>query len=281
MPKVRSSTRRDLAPLALDLRGSEVENCGLRLPPGLSETDWQAVGNSISRLRSRAAWWLGDWWAYGAAHYGERQAAINDTDWIGPDFQTCMNYASVCRRFPTSRRREVLSFAHHAEVSGLDKIAADRLLDWAEETLPTTGKPRSVRDLREERQRIDREDLNRRLAARTQGLPTVQFIAALPVAVRTARLEVPVVLSEVKERAFPVGVHVDPADMSPSQEGVPDSARVVPFPSSLAAGGEAADAQAVQMVLDAVRRAESLPISETMRECLTEVTKIVGASRYN
>jgi hypothetical protein len=38
-------------------------------------------------------------------------------DWKGPAFGACMNAASVCRAFETSRRREVLSFKHHAAVA--------------------------------------------------------------------------------------------------------------------------------------------------------------------
>ena len=48
----------------------------------------------------------------------ERKAIVEAEDWEGPDFQTCMNAASVCRAFETSRRREVLSFRHYAEVAG-------------------------------------------------------------------------------------------------------------------------------------------------------------------
>ena len=39
---------------------------------------------------------------------------------------TCANAASVCRAFETSRRREVLSFGHHAEVAALDVKETER-----------------------------------------------------------------------------------------------------------------------------------------------------------
>lgn len=54
------------------------------------------------------------------------------------------------RTFETSRRREVLPFAHHQEVASLPADEADRVLDWCEETVPTTGAPRSRRELRAE-----------------------------------------------------------------------------------------------------------------------------------
>ena len=46
--------------------------------------------------------------------------------------------------------REDLSFVHHAEVAALDVKEANRLLDWAQATIATTGKPRSTKDLRRE-----------------------------------------------------------------------------------------------------------------------------------
>ena len=82
--------------------------------------------------------------------YGDRKAIVDDPNWQGPSFQTCANSASVCRASETSRRREVLSFGHHAEVAALDVKEADRLLDWAQATSPTTGKPKSTKDLRRE-----------------------------------------------------------------------------------------------------------------------------------
>jgi hypothetical protein len=75
---------------------------------------------------------------------------VEAEDWDGPRFQTSMNAAAICKAFETSRRREVLSFSHHAEVVALPPDQADALLDWAEETLPSQGKPRSTRELRSE-----------------------------------------------------------------------------------------------------------------------------------
>jgi hypothetical protein len=63
------------------------------------------------------SWWIGDWWAFGEQRYGDRKAITEADDWDGPAFQTCADAAMVCRAFETSRRREVLSFTHHAEVA--------------------------------------------------------------------------------------------------------------------------------------------------------------------
>jgi N6-adenosine-specific RNA methylase IME4 len=118
------------------------------LPDDLSEAEWRGAGAILGRVERSVSWWLGDWWAFGEKHYGERKAIVEADDWEGPAFQTCANAAAVCRAFRTSRRREVLSFIHHAEVAGRSPDEADRLLDWAEEPISKTGKPRTIAELR-------------------------------------------------------------------------------------------------------------------------------------
>jgi len=122
------------------------------LPNKLPEKDWREIGIALGRMRGSMQWWLGDWWRYDGHGYGDRKAMVESDDWEGPQFEVCKNAASVCRAFAeTSRRRDVLSFNHHAEVAGLsDPAIADRLLDWCEEPLASTAKPRTIRELREE-----------------------------------------------------------------------------------------------------------------------------------
>jgi hypothetical protein len=75
---------------------------------------------------------LGDWWAYGEHRYGDRKAIVEAPGWTGPSYQTCRNAATICRSFGLSRRRDNLSFKHHAEVAALPAPEADRLLAAAE-----------------------------------------------------------------------------------------------------------------------------------------------------
>lgn len=131
----------------LGLRG-RVLRVGWELPADLSEEDWREAGEMLGKIERSVSWWIGDWWAFGEARYGERSAVVTAEDWQGPDFKTCANAASVCRAFETSRRREVLSFKHHSEVAALPSEKADALLDWAAEPLESTGKPRSTLELR-------------------------------------------------------------------------------------------------------------------------------------
>jgi len=134
----------------------------LTLPEDLPFDEWRAVGAQLGRTRSRLSWALGDWWRFGERRYGYRKALIESEDWDGPEFQTCRNAAWVCAAFSkTSRRRDILSFGHHAAVASLSADEADRLLDWCEEPLRQTGRPRSIRELRDEARRREFEERHR------------------------------------------------------------------------------------------------------------------------
>ncbi|MGH7085947.1 MAG: hypothetical protein ACREFN_13255 [Acetobacteraceae bacterium] len=105
------------------------------VPPGSAllvpvMTDARQVADTHGRAREAAA--LGDWWAFGEARYGERKAVVEAEDWDGPAYQTCRNSAAVCTAFPEmSRRRDNLSFSHHAEVAALPAAEADALAEAA------------------------------------------------------------------------------------------------------------------------------------------------------
>ena len=49
-------------------------------------------------------WAVGDWWAFGEHRYGERAAIVKSAEWEGPAFQTCVDAATVCRRFESTSR---------------------------------------------------------------------------------------------------------------------------------------------------------------------------------
>jgi hypothetical protein len=94
------------------------------------------------------SWWLGDWWAYGEARYGERKAIVETEDWEGPAYQTCREAAVVSNAFPEMfRRRNNLTFSRHKDVAALPLDEADALLDWCEETpsgTPNSREPAAV-----------------------------------------------------------------------------------------------------------------------------------------
>jgi hypothetical protein len=118
---------------------------GLQLRQGLTYDAWINVGKRIARISNASAWWLGDWVVYGEQSYGSRyRIALRAT---ALDYQTLRNYAWVARTFDPLRRRDDISFQHHAEVAALPE--ADQEL-WLE---------------RAARLRWSRNELRRRLRA--------------------------------------------------------------------------------------------------------------------
>jgi hypothetical protein len=104
---------------------------GLQLPARIGFGRWVQVGEQLAAIYSSSAWCLGDWLVYGETAYrGRYREAIEQTSL---DYQTLRNYAWVAKRFSLSRRRDGLSFAHHAEVAALQEAEQDYWLRKAEE----------------------------------------------------------------------------------------------------------------------------------------------------
>jgi hypothetical protein len=85
-------------------------------------------------------WWLGDWVRYGTGRWGEKyKEAARIT---GYDVKTLRNIAYVAEQVDVSRRRDNLTWSHHAELSALEPQEQDRWLDLA------ASQRMSVADLR-------------------------------------------------------------------------------------------------------------------------------------
>jgi hypothetical protein len=111
------------------------------IPPAtLSVTGWRDTGTAILAMERATCWCWADWWLARGTN------ALPD-DWSGPDARTLQNYSVTARRYPISRRREYVSFKHHAELTALPDCEQDALLDWCTATRP------SVAELRAERRR--------------------------------------------------------------------------------------------------------------------------------
>ena len=102
----------------------------LHFRAGIPFDDWLDVGRQISLIASASGWWLGDWLVYGQRTYRERYRAALDATPL--DYQTLRNYAWIARRFEKSRRRDGLSFQHHAEVAAMAEPDQDIWLQRAE-----------------------------------------------------------------------------------------------------------------------------------------------------
>jgi hypothetical protein len=97
---------------------------------GMSFADWTAVGRRLAQVSSASAWALGDWLLYGRRAFRDRYRTAIDATRL--DYQTLRNYASVASRIDPPRRRESLSFQHHAEVAALSPPEQDLWLGRAE-----------------------------------------------------------------------------------------------------------------------------------------------------
>jgi hypothetical protein len=126
---------------------------GLHFSGQLSFEKWVWIGKQLSDLTSSSAWRLGDWLAYGESAYkGRYRDAVEQTSL---DYQTLRNYAWVAKRFTLSRRRDALSFGHHAEVAVLSEPEQDFWLRKAEQERWSRNRlRREVRASLRERERV-------------------------------------------------------------------------------------------------------------------------------
>src|SRR5262245_11948880 len=111
-------------------RGAQAQRSGLLLPHGLSFDVWRQIGSQIFLVTNSCAWWVGDWLAYGEDSFGDRYKQVIEETSL--DYQTLRNYTWVAKSFTMSRRRDSLSFGHHAEVAALTEVEQDEWLTRAE-----------------------------------------------------------------------------------------------------------------------------------------------------
>lgn len=104
----------------------------LILPDDLPEHEWVEVGRVLFHIGRAVQFWIGDWIRHGEKHYGETYTqALEETDY---SLQTLMNMAYVAGKIEPSRRRENVSWSHHAEVASLPPEKQAQWLETAEET---------------------------------------------------------------------------------------------------------------------------------------------------
>ena len=113
-----------------DLTVTGANRTGLTLSPEISYEEWQDIGKKCSLAAHACLWWLGDWWSWGEAKYGDRASQALET---GYSYQTLKDAGWVARKIEPSRRRENLSWSIHREVAALDPDIQDSILAKAEE----------------------------------------------------------------------------------------------------------------------------------------------------
>lgn len=104
---------------------------GLLFARGVGFNKWETIGQQLLSVTESTTWWVADWIAYGEQAFQDRyREAVQRTSL---NYQTLRNYVWVARRFDLSRRRDSLSFGHHAEVAALEQPEQDYWLRKAEE----------------------------------------------------------------------------------------------------------------------------------------------------
>lgn len=96
----------------------------------LSFEEWCEAGQRLGQMAEAIQWWIGDWLNYGSTTYGEKY--LKALDATGYDYGSLRNMASIAGEFDLSRRRDNLSWSHHADVASLDPIQQESYLDQAE-----------------------------------------------------------------------------------------------------------------------------------------------------
>lgn len=137
------TTRSDA--IALGRAPVEISPVAWRPKHALPMEEWMRHGARFGVVNRACGWWIGDWINYGNAAYGEKYSRAARI--TRHDVQTLMNMAYVASRFEISRRRETVSWSHHAELASLPEEMQDRWLDRVELDALT------VRDLRLELRR--------------------------------------------------------------------------------------------------------------------------------
>lgn len=108
---------------------AERSSVALRLPENLTFDEWRQYGKQLLEGAVAVMWWIGDWLNYGERRYGQTYTMA--VDMTGLELGTLANAKRVAAAIETSRRREVLSFSHHADVAALDPAEQDAILDEA------------------------------------------------------------------------------------------------------------------------------------------------------
>ncbi len=92
--------------------------------------EWLSCGEFIKNADKSVHFWIGDWLNYGEAKWGQMyEQAMEQTSF---DYQTLRNDKYIASRIDLSRRRDKLSFGHHAEVASYEPHEQELLLERAE-----------------------------------------------------------------------------------------------------------------------------------------------------
>jgi N6-adenosine-specific RNA methylase IME4 len=119
-----------VAPPILPTARVTLSETGLALPEDYTFDEWEQLGLALGRMERSVQWWVGDWIRFGERRYGEMYAQALDA--TGRDYGTLQKAVYVADKIELFRRRNNLSWSHHAEVAALPPAEQDVWLDTAE-----------------------------------------------------------------------------------------------------------------------------------------------------
>jgi hypothetical protein len=116
----------DLVPL----EGIDITETGWQPARALTFAEWREAGDQLLRVGRAWQWWVGDWILYGEHHHEDRYADV--VEQTGYEYATISHVISVARRVEASRRRDELSWSHHAEVAPLEP---EQQVEWLQKAV--------------------------------------------------------------------------------------------------------------------------------------------------
>jgi len=131
----------------LVLAGFELTRTGLIVEGEPTAKEWDQAADALSQVDGALQWWIGDLLLCGEdkPEWGETYKAACER--FGREEQTLKNYKAVAKAVKLSRRRDNLSWKHHAEVASLPAREQTKWLKYAEKNeLSAADLRRELRD---------------------------------------------------------------------------------------------------------------------------------------
>ena len=115
----------------IELPGCKLSRIGLVFDNQVTYEQWEDSGRRLRMVEGSVLWWIGDWLNFGERKWGEMYSqALDETDY---DAGTLRNAKYVSSRVDLSRRRDNLSYSHHAEVASFEAKEQEKWLAKAEQ----------------------------------------------------------------------------------------------------------------------------------------------------
>lgn len=113
----------------IEMSGFHLTKNGISVIGTPTFKQWEHVGKFINRSAQAVQFWRGDWLNYGEHTYDQWSQYFSEDE---SAYQTLANEKWVASKIPFSRRRENLSWSHHAEVADLEPEDQEAMLSKAE-----------------------------------------------------------------------------------------------------------------------------------------------------